>query len=163
MLWFPRYRKYVEFAALCLLASVLLWWFGRNLDWVQVRRELGNSDPYLLCAAILIICLAYVFRAFRWGALLKPLSAARFADLFAATTIGFSGVFLVGLARHAQRARERLEHGLALVVRVVAAQVVDVQRHLGVVDEALEELVHQVHVELTDQRAAERDVCIRPR
>ena len=92
------YRKYVEFAALCLLASVLLWWFGRNLDWTQVRRELGNSDPYLLVVAILIICLAYVFRAVRWSALLKPLSAAGFADLFAATTIGFSAVFLVGRA-----------------------------------------------------------------
>ena len=55
-------------------------------------------------------------------------------------------------------ARERLEHGLALVVRVVAAQVVDVQRHLGVVGEALEELVHQVDVELADQRARELDV-----
>src|SRR5918996_2711018 len=92
------YRKYVEFAALCLLASVLLWWFGRNLDWAQVRQEVGNSDPYLLCAAILMICIAYGFRAFRWSALLKPLSAARFSDLFAATTIGFSAVFLVGRA-----------------------------------------------------------------
>lgn len=90
------YRKYVEFGVLCLLASVLLWWFGRNLNWPEVRRELGNSDPYLLAVAILIICLAYLFRAFRWGALLKPLSAARLGDLFAATTIGFSGVFLVG-------------------------------------------------------------------
>jgi uncharacterized protein (TIRG00374 family) len=41
---------------------------------------------------------AYLFRAFRWGALLKPLSAARFSDLFAATTIGFSAVFLIGRA-----------------------------------------------------------------
>ena len=57
-----------------------------------------DSDPYLLVAAVLIICLAYFFRAFRWGALLKPLSAARFSDLFAATTIGFSGVFLIGRA-----------------------------------------------------------------
>jgi uncharacterized membrane protein YbhN (UPF0104 family) len=46
----------------------------------------------------LIISAAYFVRAFRWGALLKPLSAARFSDLFAATTIGFSGVFLVGRA-----------------------------------------------------------------
>jgi uncharacterized protein (TIRG00374 family) len=46
----------------------------------------------------LIICLAYLLRAFRWAALLKPLSAARLSDLFAATTIGFSGVFLVGRA-----------------------------------------------------------------
>lgn len=98
MLWFQRYRKYVEFGALCLLATALLWWFGRNLDWVQVRRELSNSDPYLLTVAVLIICAAYAVRAFRWGALLKPLSAARFADLFAATTIGFSAIFLAGRA-----------------------------------------------------------------
>src|SRR5215216_3652379 len=94
----PSYRKYIEFGILCLLATVLLWWFGRNLDWVEVRHAVGNSDPYLLTAAVLVICAAYAFRAFRWAALLKPLSAARFPDLFAATTIGFSGVFLVGRA-----------------------------------------------------------------
>lgn len=92
------YRKYVEFAALCLLATVLLWWFGRSLDWVEVRRAVGNSDPYLLGAAVVLISSVYLFRAFRWGALLKPLSAARLSDLFAATTIGFSAVFLVGRA-----------------------------------------------------------------
>jgi uncharacterized protein (TIRG00374 family) len=92
------YRKYIEFAVLCLLASALLWWFGRNLDWTEVRHAVANSDPYLLAAAVLIISAAYFFRAFRWGALLKPLSAARFGDLFAATTIGFSGVFLLGRA-----------------------------------------------------------------
>ena len=94
----PSYRKYIEFGVLCLLATALLWWFGRNLDWVEVRNSVSSSDPYLLAAAVIIICAAYAFRAFRWGALLKPLSAARFADLFAATTIGFSGVFLVGRA-----------------------------------------------------------------
>ena len=109
MLWFDwseslkvsdakTYRKYIEFGILCLLASLLLWWFGRGLNWAEVRRALGDSDPYLLVAAILVICVAYLFRAFRWGALLKPLSRARFADLFAATTIGFSAVFLIGRA-----------------------------------------------------------------
>ncbi|HEU4834457.1 MAG TPA: lysylphosphatidylglycerol synthase transmembrane domain-containing protein [Pyrinomonadaceae bacterium] len=92
------YRKYIEFVVLCLLASALLWWFGRNLDWAEVGHAVRNSDPYLLVAAVLIISLAYFFRAFRWGALLKPLSAARFSDLFAATTIGFSGIFLLGRA-----------------------------------------------------------------
>src|ERR1041384_1501869 len=94
----PSYRKYIEFGILCLLATALLWWFGRNLDWTEGRHAVSNADPYLLTAAIVIICLAYAFRAFRWAALLKPLSAARFPDLFAATTIGFSGVFLVGRA-----------------------------------------------------------------
>jgi len=92
------YRKYIEFGILCLLATALLWLFGRNLDWVEVRHAVSDSDPYLLAAAVVIICLAYAFRAFRWAALLKPLSTARFSDLFAATTIGFSGVFLVGRA-----------------------------------------------------------------
>ena len=92
------YRKYIEFGFLCLLATALLWWFGRNLDWVEVRRAVADSDPYLLGAAVLIISSIYFFRAFRWGALLKPLTPARFPDLFAATTIGFSAVFLLGRA-----------------------------------------------------------------
>src|SRR6187551_2222508 len=61
----------------------------------------------------------------------------------------------VGLDRHAQGARERLEDRLALVVRVVAAQVVDVNRGLRVVHEALEELMREVHVEVAHARAAE--------
>jgi len=92
------YRKYIEFGVLCLLASALLWWFGRNLDWAEVGRSVSDADPYLLAAAVLVISSVYFFRAFRWGALLKPLSAARFPDLFAATTIGFSAVFLLGRA-----------------------------------------------------------------
>ncbi len=93
-----NYRKYLEFAALCLLASAILWWFGRKLDWQQVSFALKNSNPYLLLIAALIICLAYVVRAFRWGALLKPIGPSRLADLFAATTIGFTAVFLIGRA-----------------------------------------------------------------
>ena len=45
----------------------------------------------------------------------------------------------------------------------VAFQVVHVQRDLRVVDEALEELVHQVDVELADARAHELDVEFEPR
>jgi len=92
------YRKYIEFGVLCLLASALLWWFGRNLDWTEVRRAVCNSDPRLLTAAVLSICAVYFFRAFRWGALLKPLRPTSFGNLFAATAMGFSAVFLVGRA-----------------------------------------------------------------
>ncbi len=81
-----------------MLALAILWWFGRNLDWREVRHSLSNSNPYLLSAATLIICAAYMLRAFRWGALLRPLGPSRLADLFAATTIGFGAVFLLGRA-----------------------------------------------------------------
>ena len=42
------------------------------------------------------------------------------------------------------------------MVRVVAAQVVDVQRHERVIDESLEELVDEVDVERPDERPRER-------
>ena len=86
---------------------------------------------------------------------LEPPTASPLVD-------GDAGEPRVGLDRHAQRARERLEHRLGLVVRVVAAQVVDVQRHQRVIDEALEELVREVDVELADPRARERDVELEP-
>jgi hypothetical protein len=69
----------------------------------------------------------------------------------------------IGGHRHAQRATEGLEHRLRLVVRVQPAQVVDVQRHRGVVHEALEELAAEVDVELADARARERHVELEPR
>ncbi len=93
-----NYRKYLEFVALCLLASALLWWFGRKLDWAQVRHAVSNSNPYLLIVATLIVCFLYVARSFRWGALLRPVAPSRIADLFAATTIGFTALLLIGRA-----------------------------------------------------------------
>jgi uncharacterized protein (TIRG00374 family) len=89
-------RKYVEFGALCLLALAIFWWFGRKLNWTEVRQAVGHANPYLLGVAVLIISLAYFFRAARWGALLKPLSPAGLRDLFIATTVGFGAVFLLG-------------------------------------------------------------------
>ncbi|MDQ6651967.1 MAG: flippase-like domain-containing protein [Acidobacteriota bacterium] len=89
-------RKYVEFGALCLLAIAILWWFGRKLDWVEVRLAVGHANPYLLGLAVLVVSLSYLFRAARWGALLAPLSPASLRNLFIATTVGFGAVFLFG-------------------------------------------------------------------
>jgi glycosyltransferase 2 family protein len=89
-------RKYIEFGALCVLAVGILWWFGRQLDWGEVRLAVSQSNPYLLGLAVLIISLAYLFRAYRWGALLAPLGPTRLSHLFAATTVGFGAVFLMG-------------------------------------------------------------------
>lgn len=89
-------RKYLEFGALCLLALAILWWFGRKLNWQEVRQAVSHANPYLLGLAALIISLAYLFRAARWGALLKPLCPAGLRNLFIATTVGFGAVFLFG-------------------------------------------------------------------
>lgn len=89
-------RKYLEFGALCLLAVAILWWFGRKLNWQEVRQAVSHTNPYLLGLAALIISLAYWFRAARWGALLKPLCPASLRNLFIATTVGFGAVFIFG-------------------------------------------------------------------
>ena len=91
-------RKYVEFGALCLLALAILWWFGRKLDWLEVRQAVSHANPYLLFLAVLLISLAYFFRAARWGALLAPLCPASLRNLYIATTVGFGAVFLFGRA-----------------------------------------------------------------
>jgi uncharacterized protein (TIRG00374 family) len=91
-------RKYFEFAALCLLAIAIIWWFGRKLNWSEVRNSVSHANPYLLGLAVLMISVAYLFRAARWGALLAPLTTASLRNLFVATTVGFGAVFLFGRA-----------------------------------------------------------------
>src|SRR6266498_5225275 len=92
----PITRKYIEFGALCLLAAGILWWFGRKLNWQEVRQAVSHAHPYLLGIAVLIISLASFFRAARWGALLAPLSPAGLRNLFIGTMVGFGAVFLFG-------------------------------------------------------------------
>jgi glycosyltransferase 2 family protein len=89
-------RKYLEFAALLLLAGLIFWWFGRGLDWAQVKIAVRQSDGRLVATAVVIVCGAYLIRALRWRALLAPLTPVSIRELFVATTVGFTAVFLIG-------------------------------------------------------------------
>jgi uncharacterized protein (TIRG00374 family) len=89
-------RRYLEFGFLLLLAALIFWWFGRGLDWAQVGKAVHESDWRLIGAAIAIVCGAYLVRALRWRALLAPLTPAGIRELFVATTVGFTAVFLFG-------------------------------------------------------------------
>ncbi len=91
-------RKYLKFILLFLFAVFLFWFFGRNLDWAQVSQSLQKANPWYLFAAVIIICLGYMIRAKRWQVLLEPITESSIKELFAATTVGFAAVFLVGRA-----------------------------------------------------------------
>jgi uncharacterized protein (TIRG00374 family) len=92
-------RKYLKFIVLCLLAALVLVWFGWNLDWAEVSGSVGRADWRLIALAVVIVWLTYLIRAFRWRALLKPLApGASLREAFAATTVGFSAIFLAGRA-----------------------------------------------------------------
>lgn len=89
-------RRYLKFIILTLVAAAVLWWFGRGLDWASVRAAIGKSDWRLIALAVLFVLATYFVRALRWRALLAPLTEASLRELFAATTVGFSAVFLIG-------------------------------------------------------------------
>jgi uncharacterized protein (TIRG00374 family) len=92
-------RKYLKFIALCLLAGLILLWFGWNLNWAEVSGAIGRADWRLIAAAVVVVLLTYIIRAFRWRTLLAPLAPeASLREAFAATTVGFSAIFLLGRA-----------------------------------------------------------------
>ncbi len=91
-------RKHLKFIVLVLLAALILWWFGRGLNWAEVRGAVASSDWRLLAAAAGVISVGYLIRAFRWRALLAPITPASLREVFVATTMGFASVFLFGRA-----------------------------------------------------------------
>jgi uncharacterized protein (TIRG00374 family) len=91
-------RKHLKFIVLVLLATLILWWFGRGLNWTEVRHSLGQADWRLLAASIGFVCVTYLLRAYRWGALLSPLTKTSLRELFISTTVGFGAVFIFGRA-----------------------------------------------------------------
>lgn len=93
-----RYRKYLEFAALLLLAVALVWWFGRNLDWSQVKAAMAKSDWRLILSGGLVVLGGYFFRAIRWRAFLSPITKASLREIWIATTVGYGAVLLIGRA-----------------------------------------------------------------
>lgn len=124
-------RKYLKFAVLCLLAAAILVWFGRNLNWEEVSTAISRADKGLIAAALGCVCLTYFLRALRWRALLGPLApGASLRELFAATTVGFGAVFLVGRAGEVVRPaflplRERRVRPGASFVTIAVERVYD--------------------------------------
>lgn len=96
-------RKYLKFILLFLFAAFILWFFGRNLDWQEVSQALRKANAFYLVAATLIVCLGYLLRAIRWRTLLAPITPTSLKELFAATTVGFSVIFIVGRAGEISR------------------------------------------------------------
>lgn len=91
-------RKYLKFIFLFLVAVLIIWFFGRNLDWQLVRVSLSKADPWYLSVSVLIICIGYLLRAIRWQVLLEPITKSSLKELFATTTVGYAAIFFIGRA-----------------------------------------------------------------
>ncbi len=81
-----------------LIAVLIIWFFGRNLDWQLVSASLRKADPWYLSVSVLIICVGYLLRAVRWQVLLSPITKSSLKELFATTTVGYAAIFFIGRA-----------------------------------------------------------------
>ncbi|GIU81634.1 MAG: hypothetical protein KatS3mg006_0698 [Pyrinomonadaceae bacterium] len=89
-------RKYLKFVLLLLLTILIIWFFGRNVDWNEVKHSLQKANAFYLALAVLSTCIGYWFRAKRWQVLLSPITESSMKELFATTTVGFAAIFFVG-------------------------------------------------------------------
>ncbi len=89
-------RKSLKFIFLFLFAVFILWFFGSGLDGQKVSDNLQNANVAYLILATLITCLGYFLRAVRWKVLLEPLAKTSLRELFAATTVGFAVIMIIG-------------------------------------------------------------------
>lgn len=114
-------QKSLKFILLFLFAVLILWFFGRNLDWQEVGNSLRRANAWYLLSATAIVCLGYYLRALRWKVLLEPLTPTSTRELFAATTVGFAVIMIVGRAGELARPMwlsmrdRRVRPGAALV------------------------------------------------
>ncbi|MCO6511005.1 MAG: flippase-like domain-containing protein [Aridibacter famidurans] len=90
--------KYFKFAILLIVMILIIWFFGRNLDWQEVWDSLMKARAVYVVPAVLIISLGYLVRAKRWQVLLEPITPTSLRELFATTTVGFTAVFFIGRA-----------------------------------------------------------------
>ncbi len=73
-----------------LVSLGLLVWLLWQTDWDEVLQRLREADPLLLLAALLMIILGVVLRAWRWGIMLEPMDEERsFSTLFDAVNVGY--------------------------------------------------------------------------
>ena len=94
-------RSHIKTVLLFLVVALLIAWFVGSLDARQIaeaRGAVAAADKSSILIGVLLICTTYFLRALRWRVLLRRVAPARLDDLFAATTIGFASVFLVGRA-----------------------------------------------------------------
>lgn len=91
-------QKYIKSSIIILVGTLLAWWFVRRLDWGMVGAHLREARLGPLVLAALLVNSAMLARSLRWQAFLAPSAEVSLRNLFAATSIGFGALFVIGRA-----------------------------------------------------------------
>lgn len=77
-----------------LLGGIFLWLSFRNVSVSEVVSEIKSVDWKYLIPAFLIGLLSHVFRALRWGVILKRIKEINFSRLFSINSVGFLAIHI---------------------------------------------------------------------
>jgi uncharacterized protein (TIRG00374 family) len=84
-------RHLVKLILLLLLTGVLLYFFGRSVEWGEVPAQIADVNIPLFLLAVLMAALHFVTRATRWHILVaREKIDVRFRNLLAANIVGFT-------------------------------------------------------------------------
>jgi len=89
------HRKKIQLIAGVLLAAALLAVFLHGVDRQQLLAAFARAKPLYLLGLVASTILAYLFRAWRWGYLYRPLARVPFVDLLSVTYVGFLSALFV--------------------------------------------------------------------
>ncbi len=91
-------RKIIKSGLILIIGLGAAWWFVSGLDWDSVGSNLRSARIWPLVTAAILINLAILARSLRWQAFLNPIRKVGLESLFAATSIGFGSLFVIGRA-----------------------------------------------------------------
>ena len=87
-------KKYQQFILGLVIASIALYYSLRNVAFEEVISSFKEMDYIYILPSVVIIILSYVFRAYRWQALLQSSLKVNVSGLFSPMMVGFMGNFL---------------------------------------------------------------------
>jgi uncharacterized protein (TIRG00374 family) len=73
-----------------VLAAILIYFFFRNINLVEVWNIIRTGSPYWLIFSLVVNILNYFIRSLRWRYFLLPLKRCKTWNLFSTTVIGFA-------------------------------------------------------------------------
>jgi len=97
-------RKVLFLLASCGIAAIVAYRISQgDFDWALFFSSLSNLKSGWLVASIIFSLGTYFIRALRWRELLAPLKRVPLTQLFWATIVGFSAIYLLGRAAELAR------------------------------------------------------------
>ncbi|HEU5410805.1 MAG TPA: lysylphosphatidylglycerol synthase transmembrane domain-containing protein [Candidatus Acidoferrales bacterium] len=99
----PALKKILLLIAGVVVIAALLYHTRRSamlagFSWQKFSAELKDANFALLALSLATIFVSYAIRALRWQRFARYMGRARFKNIYSATIIGFTSIFLLGRA-----------------------------------------------------------------